>query len=80
VRSEVKTEALVSSSAKIIGDYALNMQENTDPYNRGIMDTNRPLKTTKRLSLYGMKPEDALKKALSTAPPAKPAKKQPKKG
>jgi len=33
-----------------------------------------------RLSLYGMKPEDALKKALATKPPAKPAKKPTKKG
>ena len=41
----------------------------------------RPEKPSeKRLSLYGMKPEDALRRALSTKPPQKPAKKQPKKG
>jgi len=34
--------------------------------------TDRPTKT-KPFSLYGMKPEDALRKALSTPPP-KPAK------
>ena len=33
---------------------------------------------TPRLSLYGMTPEDAIKKALSTPPP-KPAKKAGKK-
>jgi hypothetical protein len=45
---------------------------------------NEPIKSkkpkTKRLSLYGMKPEDAIRKALNTPPPPKPAKKPPKKG
>ena len=57
---------------------------------------NQPKKTAaKPVSLYGMKPEDALRRALSTAPPnratlppeerakrslPKPAKKAPKKG
>ena len=34
---------------------------------------------TSRLSLYGMKPEDAIRKALNTPPPPKPAKKAGKK-
>jgi hypothetical protein len=45
--------------------------------------TGKPKKTGKQaakpLSLYGTKPEDALRRALSTPPP-KPAKKTPKKG
>jgi hypothetical protein len=41
-------------------------------------NNKKTIKPSPRLSLYGMKPEDALRKALSTPPP-KPAKKAGKK-
>jgi hypothetical protein len=43
------------------------------------MDGKAKKKPVSRLSLYGMKPEDAIRKALNTPPPPKPAKKPPKK-
>lgn len=47
-------------------------------FNEG-MSSKPNEKPSKRLSLYGMKPEDALRKALSTPPP-KTVNKTPKKG